>query len=96
VFSFQLATKDQVGMDRYWNTIVGKSVQESQCGWCKDGGELIDIYLPVTVDTALIALTAAYRNEKGNLAFPLDQAIPFELIGSVAMALSKQYGQSPS
>ena len=51
----------------------------------------IGVYPPVTGDKSLIDATARYRNEKGNLAFPLDQAIPFELIGRVAVALSKQY-----
>src|SRR6187401_7864 len=35
-FSFQVATVDQAGTDRYWNAIVGNSGQESACGWCKD------------------------------------------------------------
>ncbi len=56
----------------------------------------IGVYPPVTADKSLIALTAAHRNEKGNLAFPLDQAIPYELIGRVAVALSKQYASKPS
>jgi uncharacterized protein YdhG (YjbR/CyaY superfamily) len=56
----------------------------------------IGVYPPVAGDKSLIALTAAYRNEKGNLAFPLNQAIPFELIGRVAVALSKQYASKPS
>jgi uncharacterized protein YdhG (YjbR/CyaY superfamily) len=56
----------------------------------------IGIYPPLTVDKSLIALTAPYRNEKGNLAFPLDQLMPFELIARVAVALSKQYGGKPS
>jgi uncharacterized protein YdhG (YjbR/CyaY superfamily) len=51
----------------------------------------IGVYPPVFGDKALIEATARYRNEKGNLAFPLDQAIPFELIGRVAVALAKQY-----
>jgi uncharacterized protein YdhG (YjbR/CyaY superfamily) len=51
----------------------------------------IGVYPPVTGDKALIQATARYRNAKGNLAFPLDQAIPFELIGRVVVALSKQY-----
>jgi uncharacterized protein YdhG (YjbR/CyaY superfamily) len=51
----------------------------------------IGVYPPVTGDKSLIEATARYRNDKGNLAFPLDQAIPFELIGKVAVALSKQY-----
>ena len=35
-FSFQIATDDQSGTDRYWNAIVGNGGQESACGWCKD------------------------------------------------------------
>lgn len=35
-FSFQVATQDQEETDRYWNAIVNNSVQESECGWCKD------------------------------------------------------------
>jgi uncharacterized protein YdhG (YjbR/CyaY superfamily) len=51
----------------------------------------IGVYPPVAGDKSLIEATARYRNDKGNLAFPLDQAIPFELIGKVAVALAKQY-----
>ncbi|MBM3423673.1 MAG: VOC family protein [Chlorobi bacterium] len=35
-FSFQVATEDQAETDRYWNAIVGKGGQESECGWCRD------------------------------------------------------------
>ena len=51
----------------------------------------IGIYPPVTGDKSVIEATARYCNEKGNLAFPLDQPIPYELIGKLAEALSKQY-----
>ena len=51
----------------------------------------IGIYPPVTSDKSLMAETARYRNDKGNLTFPLDEAMPFELIGKVALALSRQY-----
>lgn len=51
----------------------------------------IGIYPPVTDSKALIAETAAFRNEKGNLRFPLSQPLPLELIGRVATALSRQY-----
>jgi uncharacterized protein YdhG (YjbR/CyaY superfamily) len=51
----------------------------------------IGIYPPVTGDKALIAATASYRNEKGNLAFPLQEPIPYALIGLVAAALCEQY-----
>ena len=36
VFSFQIATEDQIETDCYWNAIVANSGPESQCGWCKD------------------------------------------------------------
>ena len=35
-FSFQVATDSQEETDRYWNAIVGKGGEESQCGWCRD------------------------------------------------------------
>ncbi len=54
----------------------------------------IGVYPPVTGDKLLIEATARYRNEKGNLAFPLDQPIPYELIGKLAVALSKQYAST--
>jgi uncharacterized protein YdhG (YjbR/CyaY superfamily) len=51
----------------------------------------IGVYPPVTDDKALIEELQPYCNEKGNLAFPLNQPIPYELIGRVARALSNQY-----
>ena len=35
-FSFQVSTEGQTETDRYWNAIVGRDGQESQCGWCRD------------------------------------------------------------
>lgn len=52
----------------------------------------IGIYPPVT-DAALIEELAPYRNEKGNLAFPLNKPLPFNLVGRVAVALHHQYAQ---
>jgi hypothetical protein len=51
------------------------------------------VYPPVTDDNALIEELQPYRNDKGNLAFPLNQPISDELIGRVADALSKQYAK---
>lgn len=51
----------------------------------------IGVYPPVTDDKSLVEVSARYRNEKGNLSFPLDEPIPFELIGRAAIALSQQY-----
>jgi uncharacterized protein YdhG (YjbR/CyaY superfamily) len=52
----------------------------------------IGVYPPVTSDAALIEALAPYRGEKGNLTFPLNKPVPYELIGRVAAALAKQYG----
>lgn len=51
----------------------------------------IGIYPPMVDDAALIAETQPYRNEKGNLSFPLAEPLPLELIGRVAVALAAQY-----
>jgi uncharacterized protein YdhG (YjbR/CyaY superfamily) len=51
----------------------------------------IGVYPPVTADKSLIAATERYRNDKGNLAFPLNEAMPYELIGRVAVSLAQQY-----
>ena len=51
----------------------------------------IGIYPPVKDDSSLIKMLAPYANEKGNLKFPLNQPIPYELIRRVAIALSHQY-----
>lgn len=52
----------------------------------------LGIYPPVREDQALITALAPYRNEKGNLAFPFREPMPYELIGRVAVALAREYG----
>ncbi len=52
----------------------------------------IGIYPPVGSDAALIAELEPYRGPKGNLSFPLDRPIPYELIGRVALALAAEVG----
>ena len=54
-FSFQVATENQVGTDRYWNAIVRNGGQESECGWCKDKWGISWQITP-------IALTKAYTS----------------------------------
>lgn len=49
----------------------------------------IGIYPPVQ-DPALVEELAPYRGPKGNLSFPLDEPIPHELIGRVAVALARE------
>lgn len=51
----------------------------------------IGVYPPVTQDDALIQELAPYRGDKGNLSFPLDQPLPIDLIGRVALALYREY-----
>ena len=43
----------------------------------------IGFYPPVSGDERLMRAIAPYANEKGNLRFPLDQAIPYELISRI-------------
>lgn len=50
----------------------------------------IGVYPPVH-DAALAEELAPYRGPKGNLSFPLDEPIPHELIGRVAVALARAY-----
>lgn len=53
----------------------------------------IGIYPPVRQDAALIRELAPYRGEKGNLSLPLNQPLPIELIGRVAVALHREYAR---
>jgi uncharacterized protein YdhG (YjbR/CyaY superfamily) len=54
----------------------------------------IGIYPPVKAGKALADALLPYAGEKGNLKFPLDQPMPYELIGRVVVALAKQYERS--
>jgi uncharacterized protein YdhG (YjbR/CyaY superfamily) len=51
----------------------------------------IGIYPPVTGDKTLSDELLPYAGDKGNLKFPLDKPMPYELIGRVVVALAKQY-----
>lgn len=51
----------------------------------------IGIYPPVKGDKVLMDELLPYAGEKGNLKFPLDQPLPYELMGRVVVALAKQY-----
>lgn len=55
----------------------------------------LGVYPPLKDDASLIAELAPYRNEKGNLTFKYKEPIPYELIGRVAVALSKEYARKP-
>jgi uncharacterized protein YdhG (YjbR/CyaY superfamily) len=51
----------------------------------------IGIYPPAKGDAALNDALARYRGEKGNLKFPLDEPMPYELISRVVDALAEQH-----
>ncbi len=53
----------------------------------------IGVYPPLTSDEALRGKLRPYANEKGNLRFPLDQPMPYDLIARVAEALAIQYSR---
>jgi uncharacterized protein YdhG (YjbR/CyaY superfamily) len=50
----------------------------------------IGLYPPVRGDAALEAAIAPYAGGKGNLRFPLDQPIPYDLIERIAKLRVKQ------
>ena len=50
----------------------------------------IGLYPPVSGDAALERAVAPYAGPKGNLRFPLDEPIPFELIERIARLRLKQ------
>lgn len=50
----------------------------------------IGMYPPVSGDPGLIKLVSAYAGEKGNLRFPLDQPIPYDLIERIVRQRAKQ------
>jgi uncharacterized protein YdhG (YjbR/CyaY superfamily) len=49
----------------------------------------IGLYPPVRGDAKLLKDCAKYANEKGNLGFPLDEPIPYALIGRIVKARAK-------
>jgi uncharacterized protein YdhG (YjbR/CyaY superfamily) len=53
----------------------------------------IGLYPPVKGDAKLQAAIAPYKGEKGNLKFPLDQPIPYALIGRIAKSRAKEIGK---
>ena len=50
----------------------------------------IGLYPPVSGDAELEAALAPYAGEKGNLRFPLDRPIPYDLIGRIVKHKLKQ------
>ena len=50
----------------------------------------IGLYPPVRGNAALAKAVAKYAGPKGNLQFPLDQALPLELIGRIVRDKVKQ------
>lgn len=52
--------------------------------------EHIGLYPPVSGDKAIEKATARYAGPKGNLQFPLDEPIPYDLIGRIVRLRVKQ------
>ena len=50
----------------------------------------IGVYPPIAGDTALEKAVAPYAGEKGNLRFPLDRPIPYQLIARITAHRAKQ------
>lgn len=50
----------------------------------------IGLFPPVSGDPAIEKAVAPYAGEKGNLRFPLDQPIPYALIGRIARLRVRQ------
>jgi uncharacterized protein YdhG (YjbR/CyaY superfamily) len=51
----------------------------------------VGLYPPVSGSPTLQRKLARYRGEKGNLRFPLNEPMPYELIGEVAKALAREF-----
>jgi uncharacterized protein YdhG (YjbR/CyaY superfamily) len=52
--------------------------------------EHIGLYPPVKGDAKLVKAVAPYAGPKGNLRFPLDQRVPYDLIERIAKLRVKQ------
>jgi uncharacterized protein YdhG (YjbR/CyaY superfamily) len=52
----------------------------------------IGLFPPVSGDPKLVKAAAPYAGEKGNLRFPLDQPIPYDLIKRIVSHRAKQNG----
>lgn len=50
----------------------------------------IGLYPPISGDKSIEKAAAKYSGPKGNLQFPLDQPIPYELIGRIVKLRVKQ------
>ena len=55
--------------------------------------EHIGIFPPAKGSAALQKALERYRGPKGNLKFPLDEPMPYDLIEKVIKALAKQYAR---
>ena len=56
----------------------------------------IGFYPPITGDATLEQQASRYAGEKGNLRFPLDEPIPYELIGALTKLRARQDAENVS
>ena len=54
----------------------------------------IGIYPPVGAPASLVRALAPYRGPKGNLRFPVDEPMPYVLIGRAMVALHRAHARS--
>ena len=66
------------------------TLESCHCVYCAAFKRHIGIYPPVRSDARLVVMLKPHANAKGNLSFPLDKAMPMQLIARVARALAKQ------
>jgi uncharacterized protein YdhG (YjbR/CyaY superfamily) len=56
----------------------------------------IGLYPPISGDASLLEAVAPYAGEKGNLRFPLDRPIPYDLIERIVRLRVKQNLAKPA
>lgn len=56
----------------------------------------IGLYPPISGDDELLKAVASYAGEKGNLRFPLDQPIPYDLIERIVRLRARQNREKAS
>jgi uncharacterized protein YdhG (YjbR/CyaY superfamily) len=86
-----LVRKSVPGSNRVISYGIPAFRQDKVFIYCAAFKRHIGIYPPVRSDARLVAKLKPYANAKGNLAFPLDEPLPLQLIAQVAKALAKQY-----
>lgn len=91
----QLVAVEVPGADEVISYNILAFAQPKPFMYCAGFKAHVGVYPPVRDDARLLKALAPYRNEKGNLRFPLDQPMPWPLLKRVAKALARQYAARP-